>query len=136
MSRSLAAALLSIVALAVLSAFAAGPASAARGTVALVTPKSVPVNYTNCSSNGTPLPCWTMSFTISNTTNYDLVCQVELANDPLVVFDTTVPAGTTTYGGGFTKGYVSGVKYLTLNMSCGDGTHAYTDTQNVRAGSL
>jgi hypothetical protein len=122
--------------IAAVSFAASATASAGRSSVTLVMPKSVPVNYTSCYNGSTALPCWTVNFTITNTTSKNLNCQVILADESQVVFDYTVPANTSTYGGGFTKGYVAGKKYLTLILSCGDGTTSYTDTRQVRLGSI
>ena len=110
-------------------------ASAGNGSVRLDAPK-VSVNYDSCSNDGTPLPCWLVSFTITNKTTQDMNCVVVLANDALVVYDYVVPAGTSTFGGGFVKGYVPDQKYLTLNMSCYGGTNTYTDSQKVRVGGI
>jgi hypothetical protein len=109
-------------------AFAA-TATAGNGQVQLSAPK-VAVDYTHCYNGSTPLPCWAVNFTISNKTSNDVNCSVMLVEDQQTVFDYTVPAGTSSYGGGFTKGYVAGTKYLTLSMSC-HGTNTYTSSVRV-----
>jgi hypothetical protein len=125
-----------IVIMAIIAMFAVPTvASAGNGSVKLDAPK-VSVNYDSCYNGTTPLPCWSVNFTISNKTTNDMNCIVVSANDALVVYDYVVPAGTSTYGGGFVKGYVPDQKYLTLNLSCYSGTNAYTDSQRVRVGGI
>jgi hypothetical protein len=58
-------------------------AGAAGGSVELVTPRTVAVNYTNCKDpQGNPSPCLTFSYSVVNNTSQTANCWVGLAGQP------------------------------------------------------
>jgi hypothetical protein len=128
MSRRL---IIALVAVAASLSFAASSNAASPKSITLSAPKSVGVNYTHCfDASGRPLPCVTIDFTVINGTSSSPTCQVTDLQTGFEAFDSVVGAGMQS-GGELTTPYISGMKAVTLVLSC-NGATVPGETQRVR----
>lgn len=99
--------------------------------VVLSAPKTVAVNYTHCSdASGNPLPCVTVDYTLTNNTASTVNCRVAVAETGFTAFSGSLSAAQQV-NGEVTTTYTSGMKSLTLVLSC-NGTNVPGEKQKVR----